>query len=164
VTRAFLLLILAAGADAGVHAVLRRPVEIKADEFTAFNTRQRAEWTGHVRVKRDETRITCQRLDALWAGDQDVTDIRCDGDVEATDGDKRVKGQHADFDNETGILVVTPSPDGGTVEIWDGKTHLWGTKAIFRSGENKLQVDNPTTIIKSGTKPELPAPRKDAGR
>ncbi len=170
--RVLALLLLAAKPDAGGHPMsqraLRRPAQIDAEKFTAYGAEQEAEWSGHVRVLRDKTKITCDRLRAHYTSEQrgdtpEITDIRCDGHVEALDGDKRVQGQHADFDNETGILVITPADDG-QVEIWDGKTHLWGRKATFRAGENRLEVEKPTTIIAPDNKLQLPAPKKDGGR
>jgi hypothetical protein len=101
-------------------------------------------------------------MKGLYTETEEVTRIFCDGNVEAVDGEKRIRGEHADYDNEAGILVMTceapppdggqphaesgkakPSRDGGTcfVEIWNGKTHAWGTRATFWSGEDRLEVE-----------------------
>jgi len=168
VTRLWVVLALAASAakapappgDGGVaKQTLARPVVIDADKFRAYGGKQEAEWVGHVRVRRDSTTIHCEALVAHYNQAHEFTRIVCDGSVEALDGERRMKGDHADFDNETGILVMTPArakalPDGGMgptprVEIWDGKTHLWGDQATFKTGEKLLEVVHATTVVET---------------
>jgi lipopolysaccharide transport protein LptA len=139
-------------------------VEIKADKLVIFDKDHEARYTGHVRVRSGTTTITCDRLLAQYTQAQEFTHIFCDDNVEAVDGDKRVKGDHGDFDNETGVVVITATP---WVEIWNGKTHLWGKKATFTTGESKLEVDQPTTVIdEAGLGRDAGTPRRarDGGR
>jgi lipopolysaccharide transport protein LptA len=153
--------------DGGSRVALRRPVSIDSDRAEIRNAQKEASWIGHVKVRRDSTVITCHRMKVLYTETEDVNRILCDGNVEAVDGDKRMRGEHADYDNEAGILVMTddasPSDAGirvtagdapkkdagrsarecgpGLVEIWNAKTHACGTKATFWSGEDRLELE-----------------------
>jgi lipopolysaccharide export system protein LptA len=136
--------------DGGSRVALRRPVRIDAERMEIRNAQKEASYFGHVRVHRDSTLITCNQMKALYTETEEVTRIFCDGKVEAVDGEKRVRSDHADYDNEAGILVMTCEPlhaDGGRdagacfVEVWNGKTHARGTRATFWSGEDRLELD-----------------------
>ena len=164
-------------ADGGAHDLLRHPVDINAEKLEVRNAKQEATWRGHVRVRSDSTRITCDELIAHYIedqGNQEVARILCDGHVEALDGQKRVKGDHADFDNDTGVLVMTgrsTGRDGGVdggerrVEVWDGNTHVLGLEATFVRGEDKLQVVSPITTIGEEQNPALKGrSARDGGR
>ena len=87
--------------DGGSRTVFARPVKIVADKLNIVDTHKVATWTGHVRVKRDATSITCDRMQAHYTQEQEVERILCDGNVEALDGDKRMKGC---------LLYTSPSP------------------------------------------------------
>jgi len=181
----FALAFLAAadGGPAISSRTLSRPVKIEADDLSDFSLKQRAEWVGRVRITADTTKIRCDRLAVTYTEGHEIKRLFCDGNVEAIDQDKRVHGEHADFDNERGIVIVEPqipqvtaarldagTPDAGTpragsgrVEIWDGETHLWGRRATFRVGESKLEVDHPTTLLGPEHRIGSSAKAKDAG-
>ena len=152
-------LALAAAPDAGTRAVpsreLTQPARVHADTFLGYGKKQEAEWKGHVRVDTGTTRMTCDRLKVEYTADQEVTHMRCDGQVEVVDKDKRALGEHADFDNAKGVLVMTREPS--KVEIWNGKTHLRGQKATFFTQEDRLDVSGDVETV-------IPPAAKDAGR
>lgn len=128
---------------------LSRVVHIDADHLKILDKVHEGQYTGHVRVRTGTTTITCDRLVAYYTesqetGTQEFSRIVCDGNVEAIDRDRRVKGDHGDFHNDSGVLVITGEHG---VEIWDGKTHVSGTSATFGTHESTLEVEHPKTLI-----------------
>jgi lipopolysaccharide export system protein LptA len=109
-------------------------------------------------------------LIAHYTKDQEVTRIECLGNVEVFDGDKWAKGERADFDNITGVLEVTGSP-----EAKQGKNHVKGTKVIFYKEKDTIKVENATTVFEStsqtasesskpGSKAPQPKPEPKKGK
>src|SRR5258708_34702889 len=117
-------------ADAGVKApspvTAKHPLDISSDHLHGEGKKQELLWQGHVKVKRGTTLITCDRLVAHYTQAQEVKRVECDGNVEVIDQDKWAKGDHADFDNITGILIVTGNP-----EAKQGANHVQGPTAVF---------------------------------
>jgi lipopolysaccharide export system protein LptA len=127
-----------------------RAVEIKADRLEILGKTQKAVWTGNVRATRGETKLRCDRLVAHYNRAREVTRIECTGLVEVIDKDKWAKGERAQFDNATGVLELTGSP-----EARQGANHLRGTKVVFTAGADVLRVDNARTVL------ALPKPKPE---
>lgn len=142
-----LLLLLLAAPDGG--ALLERPVTITSDHGVVKNREKRAEYQGHVKAVRDTTTLTCDRLEVLYgaAGDQ-VTRILGHGDVEAVDGERWAKGEEADFDNLTGVLVVTGNP-----QARQGKREVVGEVVTFTTGADRVHVTKPKTRLEDPKAP-----------
>jgi lipopolysaccharide export system protein LptA len=148
-------------ADAGVKSSMsgKQPLLIDADHLHIEGKKQEALWRGHVKVKRGTTNITCDRMLSHYTEDQEVSRVECHGNVEVLDQDKWAKGDRADFDNITGILIVTGDP-----EAKQGGNHVRGTKVIFSVDTDTIEVENATAILKKA--PEAPPggasdPKKD---
>ena len=136
------------GADAGTRPAASsitatHPMQIAADRLHIESKKEEAVWRGHVKVKRGTTNIFCNRLIAHYTQDQDVSRVECFGNVEVFAEDKWAKGDHADFDNATGILIVTGNP-----EAKQGGNHVRGTKVVFRVDNDIIEVDNATAVLK----------------
>jgi len=136
------------GADAGTKPATSsitatHPMQIAADRLHIESKKEEAVWRGHVKVKRGTTNISCNRLIAHYTQDQDVSRVECFGNVEVLAEDKWAKGDHADFDNATGILIVTGNP-----EAKQGGNHVRGTKVVFRVDNDIIEVDNATAVLK----------------
>jgi lipopolysaccharide export system protein LptA len=136
------------GADAGTRSAASpmtgtHPLQIAADRLHIERKKQEALWRGHVKVKRGTTNISCNRLVAHYTQDQEVSRVECMGNVEVLAEDKWAKGDHADFDNLTGILIVTGNP-----EAKQGGNHVRGTKVVFRVDNDVIEVDNATALLK----------------
>src|SRR5215467_15970803 len=131
--------------DAGVKSsmTVMRQLEIEADHLHVEGKKQETLWRGHVKVKRGTTNITCDRMLSHYTEDQEVTRVECHGNVQVFDQDKWAKGDRADFDNVTGILVVTGNP-----EAKQALNHVRGTKVTFSVDEDTIEVDNATALLK----------------
>jgi lipopolysaccharide export system protein LptA len=138
-----------AGPDGGVHRSSQepntlKPVEITADHLQIKGKKHVAVWVGHVKAVRGTTHLSCERLIAYYTSEQEVTRAECIGNAVVTDGDKWAKGDHADFNNVTGILEVTGSP-----EARQGHNHVRGTKVIFSVDKDTIEVENAAAIFKN---------------
>jgi len=144
------------GPDGGVQAnSARMPILIDSDKLRFEGKKQQALWYGHVKVVRGTTHLSCDRMLSHYTKTQEITRVECDGNVEVTDGDKWARGKHADFDNLTGILVVTGSP-----EAKQGANHVRGTQVTFNVDKDTIEVENASAQVEStpqGT-PAVPKP------
>lgn len=121
-------------------ALLSRPVEISADKLEVFDREHKAVYRGRARAVRDTTTLTCSTLTVFYSDAREVVRIEADGDVEALDGDRHAWGQHADFDNATGVLRVTGSP-----RAQSGERRVSGEEITFTTGSDRLEVVKPKT-------------------
>ena len=144
--------------DAGVKSSMTgmRQLEIEADHLHVEGKKQETLWRGHVKVKRGTTNITCDRMLSHYTEDQEVTRVECHGNVQVLDQDKWAKGDRADFDNVTGILVVTGNP-----EAKQGGNHVRGTKVVFSVDNDTIEVDNATAILKKAPEGSSSDSKKD---
>ncbi len=143
--------------DGGVKANSARmqPILIDSKQLRIEGKKQQALWYGHVKAVRGTTHLSCDRMLTHYTKTQQITRVECDGHVEVTDGDKWGRGEHADFDNLTGILVVTGSP-----EAKQGENHVLGTKVTFNVDKDTIEVENARALVEStpqGT-PAVPRP------
>ncbi len=119
------------------------PLLIDADHLHIEGKKQEAHWRGHVKVTRGTTNMFCNRLVAHYTEQHEVKRVQCYGNVEVFSEDKWAKGDQADFDNITGILIVTGNP-----EAKQGLNHVRGTKVTFSVDEDTIEVDNATALLK----------------
>ena len=123
------------------------PIEIHSEKFRVYSQKHQAVWTGHVQAKRDTTDLRCQQLTAYYTEDEKISRLECVGNVEVTDGDRFASGEHADFDNVSGVLVLTGSP-----QARQGPNRMLGSKVIFSVGKDTLEVENATTFFETSSK------------
>lgn len=134
---------------------LTEPVQIKGDNVT-FQKSQ-ATLTGNVKVKHRTMDLKCDRMTANYTPQREVTRVVCTGGVEAVDGDRMARGERAEYDVPSGVLVVTGSP-----EARQGTTHMRGTKVRLTLGNERLEVENAVIVFES--LPSNPTPAKRKGR
>ena len=134
------------GARPAVSSQGANPVDIASDDLEIFDKKHVAFWVGHVKAKSGTTDISCDRLTAHYTKGDEITTIECVGNAEVQDGDKWARGERADFDNRTGVLVVTGSP-----EAKQGTTHVQGTKVVFYRDKDTIRVENARTVFQSGS-------------
>lgn len=132
-------IILAATPDGGV--VLTRPLDATAEHSSLENKEHRATYWGHVRVVRDATTLTCDRLTVFFDAAGEVDHLHATGDVAAVDGDRRAWGDEADYDYRRGVLVVRGNPRGR-----HGSREVTGTLVTFTTGTDALVVTQPHTV------------------
>jgi lipopolysaccharide export system protein LptA len=132
-------------------ADFKNPVHITADRFEIQGRRQEAVWVGNVKAVRGRTILTCERLIAHYTKRQEITRIECVGQVEATHGDMWARGERADFDNVTGMLVVTGSP-----QARKGSNAMKGSRITVDVTRDTILIDNAQTVFESSSTRVLP--------
>lgn len=126
-------------------------VAIDADLLTLEGPQNEATWTGHVRATKGKMTLTAPELTAYYNDAGDVTRAKARGGVEVVEEDRWARGQFADYDVPTGVLVVTGKP-----QARDAKTRMKGTKVTFYSGTEFLEVENATTVVQGEKKKVVP--------
>jgi lipopolysaccharide export system protein LptA len=140
-------------------AAPRHPVEITAEKLELLGKRNQAVWSGNVRARRGSTDLRCDRLVATYTRAHEISRIECIGSVEVDDGNKWAKGERASFDNVTGLLQLTGSP-----EARQGPNHMRGTKVTFNVGKDVIQVENARTVFETTSKGVPALPRGEGAR
>ncbi|MFP2908729.1 LptA/OstA family protein [Pyxidicoccus sp. 3LFB2] len=131
---------------------IKEPVQISADLITGEKTQ--AVLTGNVKAKHRTMDLRCDKMTAHYTQPRVVTRVVCTGGVQAEDGDRMARGERAEYDVPSGVLVVTGSP-----EARQGTTYMRGTKVRLTLGSERLEVEN-AVIIFEPPPSENPAPRR----
>ncbi|MBE4747399.1 hypothetical protein G4177_04300 [Corallococcus sp. ZKHCc1 1396] len=134
---------------------LQNPVDLSADHVTG--DRAQAVLTGNVRVKHQTMDIRCDKMTAYYNQPRQVTRVVCSGNVRAVDGDRQARGERADYDVPSGVLVVTGSP-----EARQGNTYVSGTKVRLILGNERVEVENARILVESPTSTATPGARRKA--
>lgn len=121
---------------------LNNPVEISAKLITG--ERSSATFTGDVQVKHRTLDLKCDKMVAYYTGAREVTRVECTGGVQAQDGDRFARGERAEYDVPSGVLVVTGSP-----EARQGTTYVTGTKVRLTLGSERLEVENARIVVET---------------
>lgn len=117
-------------------------LSIDADTLTLESAKAQAVWRGHVRARRGPTLLLAPELTAHYDEGGAISRVEARGGVEVTERDRWARGQRADYEVRSGVLVVTGRP-----EARQGKSHLKGTRVTFRSGADVIEVEHATTVI-----------------
>jgi lipopolysaccharide export system protein LptA len=132
---------------------LNNPVEITAKLISG--DRNSATFTGDVKVKHRTLDLHCDKMVAYYTASREVTRVECTGGVTAQDGDRFARGERADYDVPSGMLVVTGSP-----EARQGTTYVTGTKVRLQLGSERLEVENARIVVETAP---AGAPKKGKG-
>ena len=127
-------LLLAAG------PLLSRPVTVTADHLEVLDRERKAVYRGHAQAVRDSTTMSCETLTVFYNDKREVEHIEADGNVETVDADRHAWGDHAVFDNATGVLVVHGSP-----RAQQGGRRVTGDEILFTTGIDRVEVKNAHT-------------------
>jgi lipopolysaccharide transport protein LptA len=127
------------------------PVEVQCDKGRMEGSKEQLVCVGHVKMKRHNTDMTCERLLAHYVN-KDVNEVKrmeCIGNVEATDGDRWAKSDFADFDTAKEVLVMTGHPVGR-----QGTNEMTGSKITFYVDSDLMDVDNVVGVLQSKSQEE----------
>lgn len=138
----FALFALGAAPDAG--ALFSQPAQIKAEHFEVINKDLNAVYTGNVVVVRDTLRMTCDRLIVEYGQNREVTRLLARGHVEAVDRDRWARGDEADYDHLTSLLVVRGNP-----QARQGKREVTGDLVTFVNGSQQIKVTKAKTRVEN---------------
>jgi lipopolysaccharide transport protein LptA len=131
------------------------PAEISARRVSG--TPSQAVFTGDVVVKHRTMDLRCDKMIASYNSAGEVTRSDCVGNVRAVDGVRTAKGERAEFNVPTGVLVLTGNP-----EARDPTTHLRGTRVRMTLGNENFEVEN--AVITVETAPLREQQRKGEGK
>ena len=135
------------------------PIEILSEHLQVQGKMKQAIWTKNVHATRGPTKLACDRLVAHYYNGEEIRTMECLGHVEVEDGNKWAKGDRADFDNITGVVVITGNP-----EAREGRNWMKGNRIIFDTTRDTLEVEHPNSIFETkGGAPSLPRISADAG-
>jgi lipopolysaccharide export system protein LptA len=132
-------------------AAFTNPVDIQCDKGRMEGSKEQLVCVGHVRMRRHNTDMTCERLVAHYVN-KDVNEVKrmeCIGSVEATDGDRWAKSDFADFDTAKEVLVMTGHPVGR-----QGTNEMAGSKITFYVDSDLMDVDNVIGVLESKAQDE----------
>jgi lipopolysaccharide transport protein LptA len=121
-------------------AASRIPTEISSKRVVG--SRNQAVFTGDVVVKHRTLDLRCDKMIAYYNAAHEVTRAECVGKVRASEGERTARGERADFDVPSGVLVMTGNP-----EARDRTTHLRGTRVRMTLGNENFEVENAVITV-----------------
>jgi len=130
-------------------AASRIPTEISSKRVVG--TRNQAVFTGDVVVKHRTMDLRCDKMIAYYNAAREVTRSECVGRVRASEGERTARGERADFDVPSGVLVMTGNP-----EARDRTTHLRGTRVRMTLGNENFEVENAVITVEPAKEPSRP--------
>ena len=146
-------------------ATPENPVFVDCDKGRMEGSTQRFVCTGHVKMVRNTTTLTCDRSIGHYLGKDatQVTRLECFGNVQAVDGERWARGDHADYDTVKEVLVLTGNP-----EARQGTNTMKGDRVVFYVDTDLIEVEKVKGVLESKGKepgqkkptPPAPAPAK----
>jgi len=148
----------AAPADPGGRTALatpENPVFVDCDRGRMEGSSQRFVCTGHVKMVRNTTTLTCDRSIGHYLGKDatQITRLECFGNVVAVDGERWAHGDHADYDTVKEVLVLTGNP-----EARQGTNTMKGDRVVFYVDTDLIEVERVKGVLES--KGKEPGPKK----
>ena len=127
-------------------ATPENPVFVDCDRGRMEGSSQRFLCTGHVKMVRNTTTLTCDRSIAHYLGKDatQITRLECFGNVEAVDGERWARGEHADYDTVKEVLVLTGNP-----EARQGTNTMKGDRVVFYVDTDLIEVERVKGVLES---------------
>jgi lipopolysaccharide export system protein LptA len=127
-------------------ATPENPVFVDCDRGRMEGSSQRFVCTGHVKMVRNTTTLTCDRSIGHYLGKDatQITRLECFGNVEAVDGERWARGDHADYDTQKEVLVLTGNP-----EARQGTNTMKGDRVVFYVDTDLIEVERVKGVLES---------------
>ena len=127
-------------------ATPENPVFVDCDKGRMDGSVRRFICTGHVKMVRNTTTLTCDRSIGHYIGKDatQITRLECFGNVEAIDGERWARGDHADYDTEKEVLVLTGNP-----EARQGTSTMKGDRVVFYVDSDLIEVERVKGVLES---------------
>ena len=127
-------------------ATPENPVFVDCDRGRMEGSSQRFVCTGHVKMVRNTTTLTCDRSIGHYLGKDatEITRLECFGNVVAIDGDRWARGDHADYDTQKEVLVLTGNP-----EARQGTNTMKGDRVVFYVDTDLIEVERVKGVLES---------------
>jgi len=127
-------------------ATPENPVFVDCDKGRMDGSVRRFICTGHVKMVRNTTTLTCDRSIGHYIGKDatQITRLECFGNVEAVDGERWARGDHADYDTQKEVLVLTGNP-----EARQGTSTMKGDRVVFYVDSDLIEVERVKGVLES---------------
>jgi lipopolysaccharide export system protein LptA len=127
-------------------ATPENPVFVDCDKARMEGSTQRFVCTGHVKMVRNTTTLTCDRSIGHYLGKDatQITRLECFGNVQAVDGERWARGDHADYDTVKEVLVLTGNP-----EARQGTNTMKGDRVVFYVDTDLIEVEKVKGVLES---------------
>lgn len=127
-------------------ATPENPVFVDCDKGRMDGSQQRFFCTGHVKMVRNTTTLTCDRSVGHYLGKDatQITRLECFGNVVAVSGERWARGEHADYDTVKEVLVLTGNP-----EARQGTNTMRGDKVVFYVDTDLIEVERVKGVLES---------------
>ena len=133
----------------------QREVDVKGDLLEVLNARHQAVFKGHVVAVSEDVTVSCDRGTVTYGEQSKVKSLACEGNTHVLQlprkdarepTSREAWGEHAVFNNETRVLVLTGSPrmkeGDSTVEAKTITFNISENKALAE-GDVKVKMDAP---------------------
>ena len=127
-------------------ATPENPVFVDCDRGRMEGSERRFVCIGHVKMVRNTTTLTCDRSIGHYLGKDatQITRLECFGHVEAVDGERWARGDHADYDTVKEVLVLTGNP-----EARQGTNTMKGDRVVFYVDTDLIEVERVSGVLES---------------
>lgn len=148
----------------------KNPIEIKAEKLRSENEGKKFIFSGNVLstwgdliIKSDilevysnpKTKTSRKKAtDDVSQASQDLDKIIAIGNVDITKGDRRAKGDRADYNNKKQVIVITGEPNA---IAWEGENIIRGKKMTFILEKDLFMVEEGVILVLN---PKNPPPEK----
>lgn len=148
----------------------RKAIEIQSDKLRSENEGKKIIFTGNVLSTWGDLEIQSDILEVYSAPqnkkgrkikklsdgqpEQDLEKIIAIGNVRIKKGDRRAKGDRADYNNKKQIIVITGTP---YATAWEGDNIIKGEKMTFHLEEDLFKVEGRVRLVLF---PKNPPPEK----
>ncbi|MEO9683476.1 MAG: lipopolysaccharide transport periplasmic protein LptA [Tateyamaria sp.] len=125
------------------------PIEVSADELNVDQKTGAATFTGNVVIGQGAMRLSAARVLVIYREDEaGIQSLEATGGVTLASGDDAAEAQRADYDIDSGVIVMTGdvlmaqgrsalSADRMSVNLDDGTARMQGrVKTILQTGNN----------------------------
>lgn len=122
----------------GLRADVSAPVEVSADSLSVQQDNGHAVFTGNVVIGQGEMRLSADEVTVEYAdaGQSRISSLRARGNVTLVSGEDAAEAQEADYDVESGEVVLT-----GDVMMTQGKNVLTGDRMQVDLAAGTARVD-----------------------
>jgi lipopolysaccharide export system protein LptA len=137
------ILVVVAGPLALAQTAKKKEVTVESDQMEIFESEKRAVFTGKVNARRDDARLTADRLVVLYedvkqqdgTSKTEVAKLDATGNILIVTNTQKITGQWAKMDVKANKLTV-----GGNVKVVQGQTILTGETLNVDLDTNKTQM------------------------
>lgn len=122
----------------GLKADVSAPVEVSADSLSVQQDNGHAVFTGNVVIGQGEMRLSADEVTVQYAdeGQSRISSLHAKGNVTLVSGEDAAEAQEADYDVESGEVVLT-----GDVMMTQGKNVLTGDRMQVDLASGTARVD-----------------------